>query len=106
MYADEVTRSMERAINETNRRRKIQDEYNKKHNITPKTIKKGIREIIEATIVAEEEVEYKDDAFTKEEIEGMILGLETAMLKAAEELNFEKAAELRDKIIELRKKLK
>jgi len=106
MYADLVTRSMEKAIYETNRRRKIQDEYNKQHNITPKTIKKGIREIIEATIVAEEEADYKGHVFTKEEIETMILGLETAMLKAAEELNFEKAAELRDKIIELRKKLK
>ena len=106
MYADLVTRSMEKAIYETNRRRKIQDEYNKQHNITPKTIKKGIREIIEATIVAEEEADYKGHVFTKEEIETMILGLETAMLKAAEELNFEKAADLRDKIIELRKKLK
>lgn len=105
MYADTITKSMEKAIYETNRRRKIQAEYNKKHNITPKTIKKGVRDIIEATIVAEEEVEYKD-SFTREEIEGIIGSLETEMLKAAEELNFEKAAELRDKIIELKKKLK
>lgn len=105
MYADTITKSMEKAIYETNRRRKIQAEYNKKHNITPKTIKKGVRDIIEATIVAEEEVEYKD-SFTREEIEEIIGSLETEMLKAAEELNFEKAAELRDKIIELKKKLK
>ena len=105
MYADTITKSMEKAIYETNRRRKIQAEYNKNHNITPKTIKKGVRDIIEATIVAEEEVEYKD-SFTREEIEGIIGSLETEMLKAAEELNFEKAAELRDKIIELKKKLK
>lgn len=105
MYADVITKSMERAIYETNRRRKIQDEYNKKHNITPKTIKKGVRDIIEATIVAEEEVEYKDK-FTNEELEAIIANLETEMFKAAEQLNFERAAELRDKIIELKKKLK
>ncbi len=105
MYADRITNSMERAISETNRRRSIQDEHNKKHNIVPQSIKKGIREIIEATMVAEDEVKY-EETFSKEEIEGMIEGLESAMLKAAEELNFEKAAELRDKIIELKKKLK
>ncbi|HAE91334.1 excinuclease ABC subunit UvrB [Tissierella praeacuta] len=105
MYADRITNSMERAISETNRRRNIQDEYNKKHNITPQSIKKGVREIIEATIVAEDEVKY-EETFSKEEIEGMIDGLESAMLTAAEELNFEKAAELRDKILELKKKLK
>lgn len=105
MYADTITKSMEKAISETNRRRQIQDEYNKEHNIIPQSIKKGVREIIEATMVAEEEVKY-EETFSKEEIEGMIEGLESAMLKAAEELNFEKAAELRDKIIELKKKLK
>ena len=105
MYADRITNSMEKAISETNRRRSIQDEYNKEHNIIPQSIKKGIREIIEATMVAEEEVKY-EETFSKEEIEAMIEGLESAMLKAAEELNFEKAAELRDKIIDLKKKLK
>ena len=105
MYADRITNSMERAISETNRRRGIQDEYNKKHNIIPQSIKKGIRDIIEATMVAEDEVKY-EETFSKEEIEIMIEGLESAMLKAAEELNFEKAAELRDKIIELKKKIK
>ena len=105
MYADNVTKSMEKALSETNRRREIQDQYNKEHNITPKSIIKGVRNIIEATIVAEEEVQY-DEKFSNEEIEAMISGVETAMLKAAEELNFEKAAELRDKIIELKKMLK
>lgn len=105
MYADRITNSMEKAISETNRRRSIQDEYNREHNIIPQSIKKGIREIIEATMVAEEEVKY-EETFSKEEIEAMIEGLESAMLTAAEELNFEKAAELRDKIIELKKKLK
>lgn len=105
MYADRITGSMERAIAETNRRREIQDEYNKLHNITPKTISKGVREIIEATIVAEDKVDYKE-SFSNDEIESMIIGLEGAMLKAAEELDFEKAAELRDKVIELKKMLK
>ncbi len=104
MYADRVTNSMERAISETNRRRSIQDEYNKDNNIVPQSIKKGIREIIEATMVAEEELKY-EETFSKEEIQIMIEGLENAMLKAAEELNFEKAAELRDKMLELKKKL-
>ncbi len=102
MYADRITGSMERAINETNRRREIQDEYNKKYGITPRSISKGIRDIIEATIVAEEEAKFEDN-FTKDEIESMIIGLESAMLIAAEGLDFEKAAELRDKIIELKK---
>ena len=84
MYADNITKSMGKAISETNRRREIQDEYNKLHNITPKTINKGIRDIIEATIVAEEEVKY-EETFSKDEIESMIIGLEGAMLKAAEE---------------------
>ncbi|NLY47032.1 MAG: excinuclease ABC subunit UvrB [Tissierella sp.] len=102
MYADRITGSMERAINETNRRREIQDEYNKKYGITPRSVSKGIRDIIEATIVAEEEAKF-EDSFSKDEIESMIIGLESAMLLAAEELDFEKAAELRDKVIELKK---
>src|SRR5699024_1468425 len=105
MYADRITGSMDRAISETNRRRQIQDEYNKEHNITPTTINKAVREIIEATVVAEEEAEY-EESFTDDEVESMIIGLEEAMLKAAEELDFEKAAELRDKVIRLKKMLK
>ncbi|NLL81707.1 MAG: excinuclease ABC subunit UvrB [Tissierellia bacterium] len=105
MYGDNITKSMERAISETNRRREIQNKYNIEHNITPKSIVKGVRDIIEATKVAEEEAEY-DSSFSQEEIEAVILSIEGAMMKAAEELNFEKAAELRDKMIELKKKLK
>ncbi len=105
MYADTITGSMDRAISETNRRRQIQDNYNKKHGITPRSIVKGVRNIIEATMVAEEKVKY-EDTFTNDEIESMIIGLEGAMLKSAEELDFEKAAEFRDKIHDLRKMLK
>lgn len=105
MYADRITKSMNYAISETNRRREIQEEYNIKHNITPQSIKKDVRNIIEATIVAEDHVKYEDN-FTNEEIEAIIQGLEATMLQEAESLNFEKAAELRDKIIELRKMIK
>lgn len=105
MYGDRITKSMDKAISETNRRREIQEKYNIDNNIEPKSIKKDIREIIEATIVAEEEAEY-EDSFSNEEIESIILGLEASMLQAAEELDFEKAAELRDKIIQLKKRLK
>ena len=103
MYGDTITKSMKKAIDETNRRRKIQDKYNKEHNITPKSIKKAVRNVIEATVALEEEAEYKKDVFTGEEIESMIESLREAMLKEAEELNFEKAAELRDKMIQLKK---
>ncbi|MBU5427384.1 excinuclease ABC subunit UvrB [Tissierella pigra] len=104
MYGDTITRSMEKTISETNRRREIQSQHNEEHNITPRSIKKDIRQIIEATIVAEDEVKY-EETFSKDEVQGTIEGLESAMLKAAEELDFEKAAELRDKMIELKKKL-
>lgn len=104
MYGDRITNSMEKTISETNRRRLIQAEYNEENNIEPHSVQKNIREIIEATMVAEDAVKY-DESFSKEEISGMIEGLESVMLKAAEELDFEKAAEMRDKIIELKKKL-
>jgi excinuclease ABC subunit B len=104
MYADNITRSMKRAIDETNRRREIQDRYNREHNITPKTIVKSVRDVIEATIALEDEEEYKVDTFNNiEDLDSIIESLKEAMLKAAEELNFEKAAELRDKMIELKK---
>ena len=105
MYADTITKSMKKAIYETNRRRKIQSEYNEKHHITPKTIVKGIRDVIEATKVIEDEEEYVTEKISKEEILEIIEGLETEMLKEAESLNFEKAAELRDKVNELKKML-
>lgn len=105
MYGDKITNSMERTIYETNRRREIQAKFNEDNNITPRTIIKGIRNIIEATMVAEGETDYSDK-FSRDEIESMIIGLEGAMLIAAEELNFEKAAELRDKIKEMKKMIK
>ncbi|EYE88839.1 excinuclease ABC subunit B [Fervidicella metallireducens AeB] len=103
MYADRITSSMERAINETNRRRRIQQEYNKKHGITPMTIIKNIHEIIEVTKVAEEKTEYVDTGL---QIEEMIKKLEEEMKQAAAELEFEKAAQLRDKILKLRQEFK
>ena len=72
MYGDNITKSMNKAISETNRRREIQDKYNKEHNITPRSIVKGVRDIIEATIVADEDVKY-DSSFSQEEIEAVIL---------------------------------
>ena len=104
MYGDKITKSMAKAISETNRRREIQEKYNMENNIKPKSIIKGVREIIEATIVAEDDGDYGDD-FSKEEIRSIIVGLETTMIQEAEQLNFEKAAEIRDKIIQLKKRL-
>ncbi len=101
MYADELTESMEKAISETNRRRKIQEEYNKKHGITPTTIKKSVRESISATSVADIEVEYKLEK--EEDIKETITKLTDEMLEAASKMEFERAAELRDKIKELEK---
>ncbi|MEY8304032.1 excinuclease ABC subunit UvrB [Anaerosalibacter bizertensis] len=105
MYADTITKSMKKAIDETNRRRKIQSEYNEEHNIIPKTIVKGIRDVIEATKVIEDEEEYVANKMSKDEMIEIIKGLESEMLKEAESLNFEKAAELRDKANELKKML-
>ena len=103
MYADELTDSMEKAISETNRRRKIQEEYNKEHNIVPKTIQKSVRETIKATLVEDIGVEYKLEK--TEDINKVITELTDKMLKCAAEMEFEKAAELRDKIKELEKLL-
>ncbi len=95
MYADKITKSMQKAIDETKRRREIQQKYNEEHNIIPKTIKKGVRDVIEATIVAEEEICYEIDNDLD------IEKLKEEMLEAAKNLQFEKAAMLRDKINEL-----
>lgn len=103
MYADELTESMEKAISETNRRRKIQMEYNEKHGITPKTIQKSVRDSIKASII--EEVETKYNISKDETIEDVISKLTDEMLKYAAEMEFEKAAELRDKIKELESSL-
>ena len=99
MYADELTDSMEKAITETNRRRKIQMKYNEEHGITPQTIKKSIRDTIKASVIEETQEEYKLDSNTT--IEELINKLTDEMLEHAAKMEFEKAAELRDKIKEL-----
>lgn len=109
MYADKVTDSMQRAISETERRREIQNHYNDKHGITPKTISKQIRDSIEATKIAEKESSYDSIDVKKlkdvNEISDMIIVLKSDMMEAAEKLEFEKAAKIRDKIMQLEKKL-
>lgn len=105
MYADKITGSMERAINETNRRREIQAKYNETHNITPKSIIKGVREVIEATTAAEENGKYKTKDKSKfTDSADYIIELEKDMLTAAESLEFEKAAQIRDEIKALKNK--
>ena len=104
MYADELTDSMEKAITETNRRRKIQQEYNEKHHITPKTIKKSVRDTISITNTEDIEVEYKLEK--SEDIKETISKLTEQMLQHATAMEFEQAAELRDKIKELEKLIK
>ena len=101
MYADELTDSMEKAISETNRRRKIQKQYNEEHGITPKTIQKSVRDSIKASIIEEAEIKY---SISKDEtIQDIINKLTDEMLKCAADMEVEKAAELRDKIKELEK---
>ncbi|MEL7650147.1 MAG: excinuclease ABC subunit UvrB [Sedimentibacter sp.] len=104
MYADRMTGSMERAIRETDRRREIQDKYNKEHNITPKSIIKGVRDIIEATKAAEDEKPYRTKAGAGDiqSVQAYIIELEKEMRKAAENLEFEKAAHLRDEIKDIK----
>ena len=99
MYADELTESMEKAISETNRRRQIQEKYNEEHGITPKTIQKSVRDSIKASIVEEVQEEYN---ISKEaDMQEIIDKMTDEMLKYASEMEFEKAAELRDKIKQL-----
>lgn len=102
MYADKITRSMESAIAETKRRREIQMLYNEEHDITPTTIKKKVRDAIEATVVADEETVYGiKETDNVEEIKENIAALQAEMMEAAQNLQFERAAELRDKIKQL-----
>lgn len=108
MYADVITDSMDNAIKETNRRRKIQQDYNEANNITPQTIKKAVRDTISISKqIAEEELRFEKDpeSMSRREIEKLILTVEKQMRKAAAELDFESAAEYRDKLKELRKNL-
>ncbi|WP_053360566.1 excinuclease ABC subunit UvrB [Bacillus sp. FJAT-27251] len=106
MYADRMTNSMEMAIAETKRRRAIQEEHNEKHGITPQTIQKEIRDVIRATIAAEEQESYSPaeglKKLSKKEREEVIANMEKEMKDAAKALNFERAAELRDLILELK----
>lgn len=103
MYADKITPSMERAIGETNRRRTIQTAYNTEHHIIPRSVKKGIRDIIEATKVAEGQEDYVIEDATFES-EAKIMTLEVEMLAAAQALEFERAAKIRDEILQLKKR--
>ncbi|MDD4239119.1 MAG: excinuclease ABC subunit UvrB [Desulfotomaculaceae bacterium] len=110
MYADRITDSMQRAIRETERRRSIQVEYNQKHGITPETVRKSVRAVIEATRAAEPKALYEINAsgkkMTKAKLKQHIASLEKEMRDAARDLAFERAAQLRDMIIELRLQLR
>lgn len=108
MYADNITDSMRNAIDETNRRREIQQQYNEEHGITPTTIKKAVRDRISITKEAVQSVNKlkKDpESMSRGELEKLIKKLSKEMQKAAAELNFESAAELRDQMVELKKQL-
>ena len=108
MYADKITDSMKYAIDETNRRRSIQEAYNKEHGITPKTIHKNIRDLIAITHAVEKEETPKTDfkQMTVQQRREAIEVMELEMRAAAKDLNFEKAAQLRDMILELRAQYK
>jgi len=104
MYADNITQSMQKAIKETSRRRQVQEAYNKEHGITPQGIKKAIKDITERVqAVAERRAPYEVNPISREEIGQLIKQLESQMKSAAKNLEFEKAAMIRDRIIELRK---
>ncbi|MDF2522538.1 MAG: excinuclease subunit [Clostridiales bacterium] len=109
MYADKITESMRKAISETNRRRQLQEDYNVKHGITPKSIQKSVRDVLEITKVAEEDAKYfirgDKNSMSTEDIQKLIDRLTKEMKTAASELQFERAAELRDKIGELKVKI-
>ena len=110
MYADRITDSMQKAIDETLRRREVQDKYNQEHHITPKTIQKKIKNLIETTMVAEEKASYdaekpkKKLKMTVKEKKKLILSLTKEMQEASRNLEFERAAQIRDIIFELNEK--
>jgi excinuclease ABC subunit B len=103
MYADSITKSMAGAIEETRRRRRIQKTYNKEHHITPQGIKKAIKDITERVkVVAEKRTDYRAAPVSREDIARLTTALEKQMKKAAKNLEFERAALIRDRIVELR----
>ncbi len=109
MYADTVTDSMHAAIEETNRRRQIQESYNEANGITPTTIQKAVRDLISITKAAEKTIsiiEKDPESMSEKELEKLIVKIRKEMEKAAAELNFEAAAELRDKMLEIKKLMK
>ncbi len=108
MYADNITDSMKKAISETERRRAIQEEYNREHGITPTTIKKAVRDLIavsKAVAKTEDKLKKDPESMNRKELTKLIGQVEKQMRAAAADLNFEQAAELRDKMIELKKSL-
>jgi len=108
MYADTITDSMRIALDETNRRRDIQMKYNEEHHITPQTIQKAVRDLISISkVIAKEELRFEKDpeSMSRQELEKLIAEVQKKMQKAAADLNFEAAAELRDKMLELKKNL-
>ncbi|MFD1067679.1 excinuclease ABC subunit UvrB [Oceanobacillus locisalsi] len=107
MYADKITDSMQKAMDETNRRREVQQAYNEKYGITPQTIRKEVRDVIQATVAAEAPETYESEAeqvkkMTKKERQKVIENMDEEMKQAAKNLDFEKAAELRDVLLELK----
>ncbi len=108
MYADMITDSMRTALEETNRRRDLQEKYNEQHGITPQTVRKAVRDLISISkTIAQEEMRFEKDpeSMSRKELEKLIADVQKKMQKAAAELNFEAAAELRDKMLELKTKL-
>lgn len=109
MYADTITDSMRRALDETERRRKLQEAYNEDHGITPQTIKKAVRDLISISkeIKKEETLDGEKDleSMSRKELEALAAKLQKKMKKAAAELNFEEAVTLRDQMIEVKKVL-
>ncbi len=108
MYADTITDSMRLAIDETERRREIQEKYNEEHGITPQTIRKSVRDLISISKeIAQKDLQFEKDpeSMSKKELEKLVADIEKQMKKAAAELDFETAAELRDRMIELKKQI-
>ncbi len=111
MYASRITDSMGRAMDETERRRSLQLEYNREHNINPETIRKKVSDIMDMVLMPDDTAPYKvvrssRQEMPREDLERLIIGLEEEMHLAAEDLRFEYAARLRDEIADLRKRLR